>query len=372
MVRINRSIVISVICMFCFVNITFAQGDLSTGIEAYQSGNYSQCIENMKMIVKDDPTSVVGYYYLALSYTMTGQELLAVQNYNKVINLNSDSTLTKLARQGKATINNSSKIENQLRDITEDIKETVEEEYNPILQDGSVRESSKDIPEKTVPIQAKTTQVIKASDYKGVSPKPNNNTPNAQPTNDDIVNAIPPRKNSRVASKLFYRVYNHFSESEYELCTERFSIISRRAVNRVTTYSKVIPYRKAVYTSSGLRCCNIEYSPVQNYKGQVYSDIDNSNKATDALILFTNVAYKVSLTFSIIMLIFMFVAALYTVVAYFGFNKPVEGWAPLMGLISVGFFATFLLITMVMKYLDVLLRLVFKNQKYLVASIEKL
>lgn len=189
MVRINRSIVISVICMFCFVNITFAQGDLSTGIEAYQSGNYSQCIENMKMIVKDDPTSVVGYYYLALSYTMTGQELLAVQNYNKVINLNSDSTLTKLARQGKATINNSSKIENQLRDITEDIKETVEEEYNPILQDGSVRESSKDIPEKTVPIQAKTTQTIKASDYKGVSPKPNN-TPNAQPTNDDIVNAI--------------------------------------------------------------------------------------------------------------------------------------------------------------------------------------
>ena len=190
MVRINRSIVISVICMFCFVNITFAQGDLSTGIEAYQSGNYSQCIENMKMIVKDDPTSVVGYYYLALSYTMTGQELLAVQNYNKVINLNSDSTLTKLARQGKSSINNSSKIENQLRDITEDIKETVEEEYNPILQDGSVRESSKDIPEKTVPIQAKTTQTIKASDYKGVSPKPNNNTPNAQPTNDDIVNAI--------------------------------------------------------------------------------------------------------------------------------------------------------------------------------------
>lgn len=190
MVRINRSIIISVICMFCFVNITFAQGDLSTGIEAYQSGNYSQCIENMKMIVKDDPTSVVGYYYLALSYTMTGQELLAVQNYNKVINLNSDSTLTKLARQGKSSINNSSKIENQLRDITEDIKETVEEEYNPILQDGSVKESSKDIPEKTVPIQAKTMQTIKASDYKGVSPKPNNNTPNAQPTNDDIVNAI--------------------------------------------------------------------------------------------------------------------------------------------------------------------------------------
>lgn len=188
----------------------------------------------------------------------------------------------------------------------------------------------------------------------------------------DIVSAIPPRKNSKYTSRVFYSIYNKFSESNYELCTERFSVISRRAVNRVSTYSKVIPYRKAVYTSSGLRVSRVEYTPQKNNKGTIYPDIENNNKAMDSLILFTNVAYKVSLTFAVIMLIFMLSAALYTVVAYFGFSKPVAGWAPLMGLISVGFFAVFLLITIMMKYLDVLLRLVFKNQKYLVASIEKL
>lgn len=191
MVRINKFI-ISILISVIFGSSVYAQGDLSSAIEAYQSGNYTTCIENMKLIVKDDPTSVIGYYYLGLSYTMTGQELLAIQNYNKVINLNSDSTLTKLARQGKAAINNSSKIENQLRDITEDIKETVEEEYNPILQDGS-SSAAQEVPAETQnkknPIPAKTTQTIKASDYARATSKPVNN-PNAQPTNDDIVNAI--------------------------------------------------------------------------------------------------------------------------------------------------------------------------------------
>lgn len=188
----------------------------------------------------------------------------------------------------------------------------------------------------------------------------------------DIVSAVPPAKNSKFSSKFFYKVYNKFSESDYDLCTDRFSIISRRAVNRVTTYSKTIPYRKAIYTSSGLRVEKFEYIPLENTKGYIYPDIENTNKAIDSLILFTNVAYKVALTFSGIMLLFMMCAAIYTVVAYFGFSKPVDGWAPLMGLISVGFFAVFLLITIMMKYLDVILRLIFKNQKYLVSSVEKL
>ena len=188
----------------------------------------------------------------------------------------------------------------------------------------------------------------------------------------DIVNAVPPKKNSKFTSKVFYQVYNRFSDSNYDLCTERFTIISRRAVNRVSTYSKTIPYRKAVYTSSGLRVAHLEYESIPNNGGTVYADVDKNNKAIDALILFTNVGYKVSAAFTILMLLFMATTAVYTVVAYMSENKPVEGWAPLMGLISVGFFAVFLLFSIIIKYLDVLLKLVFKRQKYLVASIEKL
>ncbi|MCR5264966.1 MAG: tetratricopeptide repeat protein [Cyanobacteria bacterium RUI128] len=201
MVRVKRSIIIVLLSLFCVVGTAVAETDVSVGIEAYQAGKYQQCIETMKNIVKNDPASVVSYYYLGLSYMKTGQDLLAVQNFNKVINLNSDSTLTKLARQGKAAIANSAKIETQLNDITEDIKETVEEEYNPILEDGGVNngagannannnENPKRVESASVQSQSGGgSKVIKASDYAKANPQAVNN-PNAQPTNDEIVNAI--------------------------------------------------------------------------------------------------------------------------------------------------------------------------------------
>lgn len=189
----------------------------------------------------------------------------------------------------------------------------------------------------------------------------------------DIVNAVPPEKSSRLSSKIFYRLYNNFSDSDYELCTERFSIISRRAINRVSSYSKTIPYRKAVYTSSGLQIVKLKYKQTAEETNKVRKRLKKEKQPwMDALILFTDIAYKVAIFCTLLMLLFMFGMALYTVLAYFGKNKPVEGWAPIMGLISVGFFAVFFLFSIIIKYLDVLLKLVFKKQKYLISSVEKL
>ena len=96
------------------------------------------------------------------------------------------------------------------------------------------------------------------------------------------------------------------------------------------------------------------------------------NLAIDSLILFTNVAYKISLILSVVMIMFTFLTGIYTVLVYFSQNRPVAGWTPIMGLISVGFFGVFLILTLIIKYLDLILRLVFKKQKYLISSIEKL
>lgn len=68
----------------------------------------------------------------------------------------------------------------------------------------------------------------------------------------------------------------------------------------------------------------------------------------------------------------MLVAGIYTCITYFGQQRPVEGWAPLMGMLSVGFFGIFLVLTLVIKYLDVILKLIFQRQKYMVSSIEKI
>ncbi len=189
----------------------------------------------------------------------------------------------------------------------------------------------------------------------------------------DIVAAVPPKRNSKLSSRMFYRIYNRFSESEGKLSTQRFCMISRRAVNRVSSYSRTIPYRKAVYASSGLNIYNYEYKPAENMGlGMKFEDVEKNDTAADALILFTNLAYKVSMFISGLMALFMIVSGCYTIVVYFGQDKPVEGWAPIMGLVSAGFLATFIILTIIIKYLDVFLKLVFKKQKYMISSIEKL
>lgn len=188
----------------------------------------------------------------------------------------------------------------------------------------------------------------------------------------DIVYATPPKNSCKKSSLMFYSLYNKYSNSNYEIKTERFSIISRRAINRVKAYSKTIPYRKAVYASSGLKEDFVEFEPLKNVSGKLPSESNKNNKAIDALVLFTNVSFKLSITFTIFMLLLMFGTVIYTIVTYFGTDKPVEGWAPIMGIVSVGFFALFLILSVIIKYLDVLLMLIFKKQKYMISSIEKL
>lgn len=43
-----------------------------------------------------------------------------------------------------------------------------------------------------------------------------------------------------------------------------------------------------------------------------------------------------------------------------------------MGFMALGFFGVFMLLTIILKYLSVILGLIFKHQRYLIADIEKL
>lgn len=192
----------------------------------------------------------------------------------------------------------------------------------------------------------------------------------------DIVSAAP-KNTKNMYSKLFYNIFNNYSDNSYKLRTESFRVLSRRAINRVDSISKTIPYRKAMYATCGM---NIDYI---SYDNKIDNNMTKASKsknikshreklAIDSLILFTNVTYKISLVLSIIMVSFTLLTGIYTLISYFGQNRPVEGWTPIMGLVSAGFFGIFLILTLIIKYLDLILKLVFKKQKYLVSSIEKL
>ena len=188
----------------------------------------------------------------------------------------------------------------------------------------------------------------------------------------DIVNAIPNGK-KRKSSSLFYKVFNKNSNFAYELDTERFQIISRRAINRIYSINKSVPYRKAIQANSGLSIGYIKYNPTTNKTEKIDKKTrkERSKTAINSLILFTDISYKITLIFSIIMLVFIILVGLYTVVIFFT-NNPVEGWTPTMLFLASGFFGIFLILTIIIKYLSITLNLIFKNSEFLVESIEKI
>ncbi|MEG2258735.1 MAG: glycosyl transferase family 2 [Oscillospiraceae bacterium] len=183
----------------------------------------------------------------------------------------------------------------------------------------------------------------------------------------DIVTATP-KKKSRFTSRLFYNLFNASSHSEYKLVTDSFHLLSRRAINRLHAINPCMPYRKAAYAASGLRLVSVGYEPEGEFSaGREY----RMTQAIDALALYTNAAFKLSFGISFAMLLVALFSVLYTVVIYIA-GKPIEGWTTTMLLLSGGFFGVFLLFTFVIKYLSLIADLVFRNQKYLVESVEKI
>ena len=184
---------------------------------------------------------------------------------------------------------------------------------------------------------------------------------------NDIVTVSPLKSNS-LMSRLFYKVYNYFSLSRYKIQSDRFRILSRRSINRAYSISKSIPYRKALYANSGLKIGSIEYFPNQNREKS--TNIFRNKMAINTLIIYTNLAFKISILITLLLFLFTLGTVLYTLMIYFSDKKPIEGWTTLMIVISGSFSGLFFLLAIVIKYLSLLVELVYSKNVYLYESIE--
>ena len=180
----------------------------------------------------------------------------------------------------------------------------------------------------------------------------------------DIVSVCP--RTVRGGSSLFYKVFNAHSQSAYRLRTDAFRLVTRRAINRVHASSTHLPYRKAAYAASGLKMTDLEFDGQLTVKQK-----GRFNLALDSLTLYTNFGFKASVTVTLCMMALALAELIYTLVI-FATGHPVEGWTTTMFVITVGFAGLFAVLTIVVKYLSLLLNLTFRQQKYLVESIEKL
>lgn len=188
----------------------------------------------------------------------------------------------------------------------------------------------------------------------------------------DIVSATADGK-KRLSSSLFYKLFNKSAKTQYKLSTESFRILSRRAINRVHALSKTIPYRKALYANCGLKIDTVHYKPNNSSRS------DSSNKqsdtrletALDSLMLFTNIGYRASMILTIIMILATVGIGIYTILV-FALGHPVPGFTTTMLVLTGSFFGVFAILTIIIKYLSLLVNLIFKKQRYLVESIEKI
>lgn len=188
----------------------------------------------------------------------------------------------------------------------------------------------------------------------------------------DIVSASSD-KNRKTSSKIFYKIFNQFSKVQYKLSTESFRVLSRRAINRIDSSSTVIPYRKAVYANCGLKCKNVIYEAKvdleKNYSGSQRRY--REELAVETLILHTNVAYKVTSALTIVMMAVALLALIYTVIIFLT-GSPVAGWTTTMLVLSFGFFGMFAILSIVIRYLAIIMDLNFKKYRVVFESIEKI
>ncbi|MBR5564896.1 MAG: glycosyltransferase [Roseburia sp.] len=191
-------------------------------------------------------------------------------------------------------------------------------------------------------------------------------------TGYDIVSASCDKK-KKLSSNIFYRVFNRFSKVQYKLTTESFRILSRRAINRIDASSTTIPYRKAIYANCGLKCKNIAYEAKQDVR-KIYSYNQKKYReelAVESLILHTNVAYKVSTILTFAMMAVALFSLIYTIVVFLTGN-PVAGWTTMMLVLSFGFLGMFAILSIIIRYLAIILDLNFKKQNAVFESIEKI
>jgi glycosyltransferase involved in cell wall biosynthesis len=187
----------------------------------------------------------------------------------------------------------------------------------------------------------------------------------------DIV-SVSPKKYNSYFSGMFYTVFNKFSRSRYKLHSERFRILSRRAINRAYSISTAIPYRKALYANSGLKLDTIKYTAHSKYtKKPKKENIFRNRMAINSLIIYTNLAFKISVYITLLLFAFTLLAGIYSLVIYLSKEKPIEGWTTLMLVISGSFSGLFFILAIIIKYLSLIVELVYSKKTYLVESVDK-
>ena len=187
-------------------------------------------------------------------------------------------------------------------------------------------------------------------------------------TGYDIVSAKSGRK-PRFMSNIYYRLFNKYAHLQHSIGPESFRMLSRRAINRIHSITQSIPYRKAAYANCGLAIDTIVYNPICKIDRKKYND--SRVVAVESLLLFTDVPFRATMILAVLMFLLSMAVGIYAII-YKILRNPVEGWTTTIFFMSFGFSGLFIILSMIIRYMQTLVRLNFRKKDYLFESIVKL
>lgn len=177
----------------------------------------------------------------------------------------------------------------------------------------------------------------------------------------------------RFSSRLFYGLFNSVSNLQTKISQDSWRLISRRGINRIVSMDVDIPYRKAVYFNSGLSVAQISYkSQTGSRPPRITGKYERLKLGIESFIYFTPLVERIAMAAAILFSIFTICLIGYSFFAgLFGTGRG-PGNRFVIFLMSIGFMGVFCLLAVIMKYLSVLVDLVFKRKKYRIADVEKI
>lgn len=171
---------------------------------------------------------------------------------------------------------------------------------------------------------------------------------------NDVVSVEP--KQNNVSRSLFYRLFNKYSNADYDINASAFRLVSRRAINRVLELNMSSAFRQAVYASCGLKNSRIEYKGSASPR-----KARGLSLAIDSFLLYTEFSKQVC-TVSLIFILVLIAA---------GITGLATG---LVWMFSVAVLVGVALILVDIIFLLYYARLILKEKEsnYLISNIEKI
>ncbi len=135
----------------------------------------------------------------------------------------------------------------------------------------------------------------------------------------------------KLGSKVFYKIYDYFTESKVDNTIANFSIISKKVLNSLKQLKEQnIVYPLFINWIGFKRVeINIEHSKREDGKSS-YTLSKLINLAIDSIVSQSNKPLKLSIKFGFIVSFISFIYAFWLIIRYFIFSVPVEGWTSVM------------------------------------------